>query len=303
MFVLTGTTGGLGSQVIKYLLKLIPSDQIIMSLYNPKSDAASYIESLGVTIRHGDYAKLDTLRSAFAGGKKLLIVSYPSINDMERFNAHRAAIDAALDVGIEHIYYTSLAFASDSVTAVMKAHLRTEAYLKSKNVKYTIIREGIYSESISLYLGFFDPTFPDEATVIEVPGDGGIAWVGKEDLGAGTAKLLTTDEYANQILLLSGSKAYTVVETAALVGKVVKKRVLTKRVSKEQYIANIGQRLGTDFAKLWATTYDGLERGECATVDPLLQTLIGELKPLEETLREMLLKQGEIESTVEQYAK
>jgi hypothetical protein len=61
--------------------------------------------------------------------------------------------------------------------------------------------------------------------------------------------------------------------------------------------------LGTDFAKLSVTTYDGLERGECATVDPLLQDLIGELKPLERTLEEMLIKKGKVESTVEQYAK
>jgi hypothetical protein len=81
---------------------------------------------------------------------------------MERFTAHKGAIDAVIEVGIEHIYYTSLAFASESVTAVMKAHLRTETYLNNKNVKYAIIREGIYSESISLYLGFFDRTFSKE---------------------------------------------------------------------------------------------------------------------------------------------
>ena len=303
MYVLTGTTGGLGSQVLKSLLKLVPPDQIVVSLYNPNSDAATQIAALGVTVRHGDYSKPETLKRAFAGGKKLLLVSYPSIHDMERFNAHQAAIDAALEAGIEHIYYTSLAFAGDSVTAVMKAHIRTEAYLKSKNVKHTIIREGIYSESISLYLGFFDPTFPNEETVIEIPGDGGIAWVAKADLGAGTAKLLTLDKYAGRTVLLSGNKAYTVAETAALVGNVVNKQVTMRRVSKEKYIKNIEGRLGTDFAKLWVTTYDGLERGECATVDPLLENLIGSLKPLEETMREMLLKKGEIESTVDQYAK
>ena len=73
-----------------------------------------------------------------------------------RVRNHINAIDAAKRVGITHIYYTSLAFASDSVAAVMQAHLDTEKYLKESGVTYTIIREGIYSESWPLYLGFFD---------------------------------------------------------------------------------------------------------------------------------------------------
>jgi uncharacterized protein YbjT (DUF2867 family) len=304
MYVLTGATGGLGSQVLKSILKLVPANQIIVSLYNTDSSASNYISSLGVTVRHGDYTSPETLKTAFVGGTKLLIVSSPSIHDMERFQQHKAAIDAAVEVGIQHIYYTSLAFSTDSVTAVMKAHLRTEAYLQSQNVKWTIIREGIYSESIALYLGFFDPTFPDEETVIEIPADGGIAWVSRPDLGAGTAKLLTLDDYTNQIVLLSGDKAYSVAETADLVGKIVNKKVITKLVSVDRYVEKLGKgKQGPEFAKMWAKTYHGLERGECATVDPLLQNLIGPLTPLEEVLRKMLLKKGETESTVDQYAK
>lgn len=304
MYVLTGATGGLGSQVLQPLLKLVPSNQIVVSLYNSSSAAADHLSFFGVTVRHGDYNKPKTLRSAFAGGTKLLIVSSPSIHDMERFQHHKAAIDAATDVGVKHIYYTSLAFASDSVTAVMKAHLRTEAYLKSKDIAYTIIREGIYSESIGLYLGFFDPTFPQEETVIKVPGDGGIAWVSRPDLGAGTAKLFTLDSYTNKIVLLSGDKAFTVEETAAVVGEIVKKNVRTEIVSVDEYVDIVGKgKFGPEFAKLWATTYDGLKRGECATCDPLLGHLIGPLTPLEDVLQKLLLKEGEAQSNVNQYAK
>lgn len=304
MYVLTGATGGIGSQVLNHLLKLVPADEIIVSLHNTSSTAATNLSSLGVTVRYGDYTSPETLKAAFSGGKKLLLVSIPSINDTERYDLHRAAIDAALAVSVEHIYYTSLAFADDSVTAVMKAHLRTEAYLKKSGVKYTIIREGIYSESISLYLGFFDPTFPDEETVIKVPADGGIAWASRQDLGAGTAKLLTLEDYTNQTLLLSGDKAYTVAETATLVGKVVHKRVSVKYVSFDEYISTLGKgKAGLEFAKKWATTYNGLQRGECAIVDPLLQKLIGPLTPLEDVLRKMLLKKEETETAAEQYAK
>ena len=64
---------------------------------------------------------------------------------------HRVAIDAAIRAGVKHVYYTSLAFANPSKASVMRAHVRTEKYLKDLEsegkVKYTVIREGLYNES------------------------------------------------------------------------------------------------------------------------------------------------------------
>lgn len=147
------------------------------------------MKSSGVEVRKGDYAKPETLVAAFAGGDKLLIVSYPSIAYEVRVNSHKAAIDAAKRVGIKHVYYTSLMFGDDSQAAVMQAHLATEKYLKESGLTYTIIREGIYSESYPLYFGYWRPGKP--GSEVKVPHtEGGIAWVCRDDLGEGTAKLM-----------------------------------------------------------------------------------------------------------------
>jgi uncharacterized protein YbjT (DUF2867 family) len=66
---------------------------------------------------------------------------------------HKNAIDAAKRAGVKHVYYTSLAFDPAGASAVMRAHRDTEAYLKESGLTYTIIREGIYSESYPLYFG------------------------------------------------------------------------------------------------------------------------------------------------------
>ena len=153
----------------------------------------------GVEIRQGDFSKPDTLDAAFKGGDKLLIVSYPSIAHELRVKNHVAAIDAAKRAGIKHVYYTSLMFASDSQAAVMQAHLDTEKYLKESGLTYTIIREGIYSESYSLYFGYWNPSRGSEVKVPD--GDGGIAWVCREDLGEGTARLMVAVRAKHFILL------------------------------------------------------------------------------------------------------
>jgi uncharacterized protein YbjT (DUF2867 family) len=108
-------------------------------------------------VRRGDYTKPETLREAFRGAEKLFLVSSPALSDDERFAAHKTAIDAAREVGVLHVYYTSLAFVSESKVGVFQAHSRTEKYLKESGVKnYTIIREGIYVETYPTFLGFFN---------------------------------------------------------------------------------------------------------------------------------------------------
>ena len=162
MIILTGTTGGLGSQILKYILSLnlIPPSQIIISLYNTSS-APTDLPS-GVQIRQGDFSRPESLDVAFAGAHTLLLVSYPSIAHKLRVDSHVNVIDAAKRAGIKRIYYTSLAFADGSVSSVMQAHLDTEAYLKQSGLAYTIVREGIYAESYPLYLGKFMRIVPDD---------------------------------------------------------------------------------------------------------------------------------------------
>ena len=115
-----------------------------MSLYNP-SGATQEIKDSGVEIRRGDYGDPASLDQAFAGADKLLIVSHPSMTRELRVQHHKNAIDAAKRAGVKHVYYTSLAFASDSVAFLMQAHLDTERYLKASGLTYTILTEGIYS--------------------------------------------------------------------------------------------------------------------------------------------------------------
>jgi uncharacterized protein YbjT (DUF2867 family) len=152
MTVLTGATGGLGSEVLKHLLQLVPASSLVVSSPDP-SKVPEHIARAGVHVRHGDFAKPDTLAAAFAGADKLLVVSYPGIAHGQRVQMHKNAIDAAKRAGVKHVYYTSLAFDPAGASAVMRAHRDTEAYLKESGLTYTIIREGIYSESYPLYFG------------------------------------------------------------------------------------------------------------------------------------------------------
>ncbi|RDX48593.1 NmrA-like family protein [Lentinus brumalis] len=289
-FVLTGATGQLGSRVLQHLLKLVLASDIIVSLYNP-SGATSTIKGSGVEIRRGDYADPASLDAAFAGADKLLLVSHPAMAHELRVAYHKNAIDAAKRVGIKRVYYTSLAFAGDTDTFVMRAHLDTERYLQeSGGVPYTILREGVYSEAWRVYFGFWTPAETSDEVVIP-HGDGPIAYACLEDLGEGTAKILAG--YENETLLLTGTSSFTLKEIAATVSRLLGRDVKLIVGSEDDYVkANLGRpglRGEEAHLRKFATTYKALERGELDLKDPLLQNVLGrEPKSFEHTLRESL---------------
>ena len=157
MLALTSTTGKLGGAVLDAILKhnLIPASQLVILT---SSKLATH-KSLGIRIGTFDFNRPDP---AAAGCTRLFLVSTPQISlDFDnapsgqgREKHHIAAINAAKEASVKQVIYTSLAFGGDSGTGVMRAHLRTEAYLKGM-MKVTVIREGLYNSIWPLYLGYF----------------------------------------------------------------------------------------------------------------------------------------------------
>jgi uncharacterized protein YbjT (DUF2867 family) len=325
---LTGTTGKLGSRILHHLLHTLcyPPTALILSLYNPSSLPPA-LQSLAyqkqVSVRRGDYTSPASLRQSFSGAEKLLLVSYPSIAHEIRVSAHKNAIDAARDVGVRHIYYTSLAFAGDSTAAVMGAHIETSAYLKhvcgESGMEFTIIKEGIYGESFPLYFGFFDKEKieGEKERVIKVPvkGDRGVAWVATDDLAEGTARILADGDgmkWRGETVLLSGKEVVSFEELARLITGVLgwgDNPVRVETVTEDEYVDYQTERRteGKEdeetrgFMRRWASTYPAVEKGELEVVNSVLRELLDrELKGMREILGEKL---GTEEGAVGRYAR
>ncbi|THV53862.1 hypothetical protein BGAL_0040g00230 [Botrytis galanthina] len=289
-------SGGIGGSTVKHLLPRLPAQDLVFIARNPaKLESA---KSAGADVRQADYDDDNSLQNAFQGIDTLFLISYASVEYEHRAERHRTAIDFALRSGVKYIFYGSLGFAGkessqESVAHVMRAHLDTEKYLSDctrthPGFAYTTVREGLYSESYPLYTSFFDPKNPVEE--ICIPHDGaapGIAWVKREELGEGTAELLSRFvkdpagfKYRLQTVLLSGAKILPLQETVQILGKLAKKDVRIRQVSNEEFAKqpqnppNFTYH-GVDLSLVWATAFEAFRRGEAAVVSPLLRELLG----------------------------
>lgn len=197
---------------------------------------------------------------------------------------------------MKQIFYSSLGFGGDlqdhSLAVVMQAHLDTEKYLaklaaSDPSFTYTSIREGLYSESTPIYTAFFDPRNPVSEICIPHDGSGpGVAWVKRDELGEGSARLIAgyvkegeKFKYRNKKVLLTGSKVWTLKETVEVLAKVAgKEDVRIKDVSVDEYV-KLPQVLGVfgseEKARTWATAWEAVKKGETAVVTGDLEIILG----------------------------
>ncbi|KAJ5633308.1 NmrA-like family protein [Penicillium lividum] len=294
-------SGGLGGSVVQHLQTLVPASELILIARNPSrlSDA----KKAGATIRQADYDDPSSLENAFDGIHSLMLISYASFEIEHRVKVHRHAIDMAIKSGVKHIFYSSLAFAgiSDkSVAHVMGAHLATEEYLsKSTEITYTIIREGIYSESFPIYTSWFDLQNPVDEITIPHDGTGaGVAWVKRDELGEATAKIITSYsrdssfKYMNKMVLLSGQRVISLAETVETLGRAVGKDVRLREIGIEEYVAlpHAGRHTyhGVDLSREWASAWEAIKAGETAIVSSDIVDILGrEPERYEDTIRNL----------------
>ena len=182
----------------------------------------------------------------------------------------------------------------------MQAHLATESYLKTlalhpptqKPFTFTAIRQGIYTESFSLYTGFFDLQNP--STEVKIPHDGsglGIAWAKRDELGEATARIVQAYRYApvgkyeclNSVILLSGAQVISIADTlnqaAGIAG--LKEKVNITRVTQQEFTEErktqeiMGSHGPGNPANLWTSTFEALRAGECAIASGELKRWLG----------------------------
>ncbi|KAI9805105.1 MAG: hypothetical protein M1825_000939 [Sarcosagium campestre] len=306
MLALTGCTGKLGGAVLREILDrslVVPDSLVICTSSDPNDARWESLKAKGTLVRQYNFDDLTSMVEAFSGCSKLLLVSSTDISldhnnppfGQGRERHHIDAIKGAQAAGVKHVYYTSLAFGAESDAVVMRAHSRTEEFLKSlSEMTYTAIREGVYEESWPQYFGYYDPK-GDERKEIVVAGDGPISWTSIADLGLATALVVAepSAKYVNQTFNLSASTSATLKDIASIVSQVRNDEVKLKIVSPDDY-----RRFYTDNGKnskhveWWVSTYAALEKKECLIKDGTFEDLLSGIsvkpKAFEATVREVL---------------
>lgn len=269
MIVVTGATGALNGATVDHLLERVPVEEIVVAVREPAR--AERFAASGVRVRRGDYADPATLPAAFAGADQLLLVS-SSDPHADAVPLHRAAIDAAVRAGVGRILYTSHQGAHpDSPFGPARDHAATEQLLAESGLPWTSLRNGFYAHSLGWLLG----PWP-ETGVIQVPGDGPVSWTAREDAAEAAAVILASDGAYSGPTTLTASAAPTFEEIAEMASNLDGNPIEAMVMDAEEWVAAQVAAGRPEFAARFSLgMYQAAQQGYFATVDPLLEKLLG----------------------------
>jgi NAD(P)H dehydrogenase (quinone) len=212
MIVVTGASGQLGRLVIDRLLQKVPAPEIVAAVRSPEK--AADLAAKGVQVRQADYAQPATLEAAFAGAKKILLISSSEVG--QRVAQHQAVIDAAKRAGVELLVYTSVLHADTSLLGLAEEHRQTEVALAASGVPGAVLRNGWYHENYTAGIA----GDLSHGAHFGSAGDGRISSAARADYAdAAVAVLTSSEDQVGRVYELAGDASYSLAEFAAEVSR------------------------------------------------------------------------------------
>lgn len=282
MIAVTGANGQLGRLVIDALLKRVAASQIVALVRTPEQ--ADELEQLGVELRHADYDKPETIKSALEGVSKLLLISGNMIG--ERVRQHKAVITAARQAGVTLLAYTSILHADKSPLQLSEEHKATEQLITQSGLPYVLLRNGWYNENYSSGI----TGSLAAGAITGAMHEGHIASAARADYAEAAAVVLTESGHVGKIYELAGDQSFSLQTLAEQVTEISGKTLLTNYVSEQQYaefLTQVGVPAG--FAALLADAEIQANGGWLNDQSGTLSTLIGRpTTPMRDSLTQQL---------------
>jgi len=166
-----------------------------------------------VQVREADYTRPETLRTAFHGVRRVLLISTSEVG--QRFKKHRTVIDAAKEAGAEQFVYTSLLHADSSEMLLAQEHKQTEEYIRASGLPFVILRNGWYLENHTSALG----NSVERGALIGISNDGRFASASRADYAAAAVVVLTQPVSESKTYELAGDQSFSMTELASEVSR------------------------------------------------------------------------------------
>ncbi len=254
MIAITGATGQLGRLVIDRLLASTLANEIVALVRDP--DKAADLAARGVQVRRGDYDDPASLVTSLAGIDRLLLISSSELG--RRAAQHGNVIEAAREVRVKVLAYTSLLHADTSPLNLAGEHRQTEAMIKHSGIPYIVLRNGWYTEN---YLPLMAMAVAN-GVLYGCAGEGRISTAARADYAEAAARVLSSAEGPGRTYELAGDHGFTMTEFAAEISRSTGRSIPYRNVSEEEYrMTLIKAGLPDGLAAAYASWDTGISQG------------------------------------------
>lgn len=212
--IITGASGQFGRATVEGLLERVAADDLILLTRSPAKLAD--FAARGCDVRQGDYDDPESMRLAFAGGDRMLMMSAVKVGF--RIPQHRRAIEGAVAAGVRHIVYTSfIGFEGADTSLAVADHRETEKMLFESGADWTILRNSQYIDAV---IEAQAPHALRAARWLASAAEGKIAQVSRDDCVRSAIAVLAQDGHRNVSYNITGPDLLSFREIAAIISEV-----------------------------------------------------------------------------------
>jgi uncharacterized protein YbjT (DUF2867 family) len=268
LIVVTGASGRVGRRLATRLAAEGAHQRLVVR--SPDRAPALPGTETEVALSPG-YRDVASMRAAFAGARTVFLVS--GRESADRVAEHRAAVDAAVDAGVERVVYLSfMGAAPDATFTFARDHWATEEHLRASGLRFTFLRDCLYHDAVAHFVGA-------DGVIRGPAGDGRVAAVAHDDVAdVATAVLLDERAHAHdgQAYDVTGPVAYTLAEAAQDLSAVSGRTITYQpETLDEAYASRAGYAAEPWEVEGWVSSYAAIATGELATTSPTVRRLSG----------------------------
>jgi len=206
LIVVTGASGRIGRRLAVRLAAEGAHQRLVVRALDRAPELPGTETEIAIS---PGYRDVESMRTAFTGAGTVFLVSGRETAD--RVTEHRAAVDAAVDAGVQRIVYLSfMGAAPDATFTFARDHWATEEHIRASGLRFTFLRDCFYHDLLVRLVG-------DDGVIRGPAGHGRVAAVAHDDVAdVATAVLLDERVHAHdgRAYDVTGPTAFTLGEAA-----------------------------------------------------------------------------------------
>jgi uncharacterized protein YbjT (DUF2867 family) len=222
--LITGSTGNVGSQVVKQLSSFSGSVRAAVQSKNRADD----IKNTKAELVEMNFNKSDTIEAAFKDVQKIFLLT-PFVPDMVEMS--KSLIREAKKANVNHIVKQS-AFGSDLKDGITmnKLHRQVEEAIESSGINYTFLRPMSFMQN---YLGLSD-SIKSQGVFYAPLIDSRTSFVDVRDIAAVAVEALTKTGHENKAYNITGPEAVSNYDIANILSNTTGRKITYVNISDDE---------------------------------------------------------------------
>jgi uncharacterized protein YbjT (DUF2867 family) len=226
--LITGATGNIGVEVIRFLYKNDTSNRIVAGVRNINKTKNIFQDYPKLEYVHFDFEDSGTFDEALTGIDRIFLLRPPHISDVDKY--FRPLVSAMKGKNIREIIFLSVQGAEKSKVI---PHNKIERLITESGLEYIFLRPGYFMQNLTTTL---INDIKTKREIVLPAGHAKFNWIDIENIGeAGAILLENFRDYKNQAYEITGLENESFAMVASLINEAIENPIRFRNVSPFQF--------------------------------------------------------------------